>query len=115
MTTQILASGRALAGRAVRRTIGRCVLATIGAGFAAISISTLGANLAIEPSHPITAPSQVMGTRPMTVLPGARPDADLDHLATHARTIDRLYEQLMYWTSPTCSRASTYASIARGC
>jgi hypothetical protein len=55
-----------------------------------------------------------MGTRPMTVLPGARPDADLDHLATHARTIDRLYEQLMYWTSPTCSRASTYASMARG-
>jgi len=95
MTTQILASGRALAGRAVRRTIGRYVLATIGAGFAAISISTLGANLAIEPSHLITAPSQVMGTRPMTVLPDARPDADLDHLATHARTIDRLYEQLM--------------------
>jgi len=87
MTAQILASGRSLAGRAVRRTIGRCVLATIGAGFAAISISTLGANLAIEPSHPKTAPSQVMGTRPMTVLSGARPDADLDHLATHARTI----------------------------
>ena len=35
----------------------------------------------------------------MTVRPSARPDAD--HLATHARTIDRLYEQLMYWTSPT--------------
>ena len=50
MTAQILASGRALAGRAVRRTIGRCVLATIDAGFAAISISTLGADLAIEPS-----------------------------------------------------------------
>ena len=49
----------------------------------------------------------------MTVRPSALPDAD--HFATHARTIDRLYEQLMYWTSPTCSRAPTYASIARGC
>src|SRR5262252_3676186 len=117
MTAQILASGRALAGRAVRRTIGHDVCWRRSALVSLPYPSAHWAPVWRLSLPPIIAPSQVMGTghHRVTVLPSARPDAELDHLAMHARTIDRLYEQLMYWTSPTCSRASTYASIACGC
>jgi hypothetical protein len=89
MTVQIVTARRSLTGSAVRRILGRCALAVIGASFAAISIST------VQPSAP--------------------PDAKLDHLAAHAQVIDRLYEELIRWTPPACSSALASASIAGRC
>ena len=117
MTVEILSVCPKLRCKVVRGALERCVFAAIGLSLAATSIGALGADLTTGSFRPTTVSSHVMGTghQSVTAPPSARPDAELDHLATHARTIDRLYEQLMYWTSSTCSRASTYASMARGC
>jgi hypothetical protein len=117
MTVQIVAARRMLSGRAARGIFGRCALAAIGVSLGAMSISTFGADVATGPSRVKTASSQVMGIghQPSTVPPSAGPDTELDYLAARGRTIDRLYEQLMHRTSPGCSRASTYASMAGGC
>jgi hypothetical protein len=117
MTAQIVAARRALTGRAVRRIIGRCALAAIGAGFGAISISASGADLATGSSLTITGPSQVKRPdhRPITAQPSAALDTKLDYLAAHSRIVDQLYEEMMRWTPPGCSPVSTDASMAGRC
>jgi hypothetical protein len=117
MTVQIVAARRSLTSSAVCRILGRCALAVIGASFAAVSISTFGADLATGSSQSVTGPSRTMGVahQPITVQPSAPLDAKLDHLAAHARVIDRLYEELIRWTPPSCSLTLTSASIAGRC
>jgi hypothetical protein len=117
MTVQIVAVRRTLTGKAARRILGRCALAAIGAGFGAISTGTFGADPTIGSSRSITGPSQAIRAdhRPITVQPSAPPDTKLDYLATHIRMVDQLYEELMRWTPPGCSPASTNGSIAGRC
>ena len=117
MTVQIVVARRARTGRAVRRILGRFALAAIGASLGAISSSTFGADLATGSSRSITGPSQVTRAdhRPITAQPSAPPDTKLDYLAAHGRMVDQLYEELMRWTSPGCSPASTNASMAGRC
>ena len=116
MTAQIVATRRALTGKAARRRIGRFALAAVGAGLGAISVSTFGADLATGSSQSITSPSQVTRAdhRPITAQSSAQPDTKLDHLAAHVRIVDQLYEELMRWTPP-CSAASTDGSAAGRC
>jgi hypothetical protein len=117
MTVRIGAVRRPLTDGAARRILGRCALAAIGASLAAISVSTFGADLATGSSQSITGPSQVMhaGDRPTIVETIPAFDTKLGHLAAHGRMVDRLYEELMHWTLPGCSPASTNASIAGRC
>jgi len=117
MAVQIVAARRTLTRTAARKILGRCALAAIGAGFGAISVSTFSTDVGTGSSWPITGPSQVMSAdhRPITVQRSASPDTKLDHLATHGRMVDQLYEELMRWTPPGCSSASNYASMAGRC
>ena len=117
MTVGVLSACHKLRGKVVRGALERCVFAAIGLSLAATSIGALGADLTTGSSRPTTVPSQVMGTghQSMTASPSARPDSKLDYLASHSRTIELLYEHLMRSTSPACSSASTYASMAGGC
>src|SRR5690242_8925451 len=111
MTVEIGAVHRALTSGAARRIVGRCALAAIGAGLGAISINAFGADLTIG-SPSITGPSQATRTdhRTITAQQSAPTDTKSDYLAAHSRTLDKLYEELMRWTSP-CSAASTDASM----
>ena len=59
MTAQIVPARRALTGRAVRRIIGRCALAAVGAGLLAISVSAFGADLETGYTSAIAVPSQL--------------------------------------------------------
>jgi hypothetical protein len=65
----------------------------------------------------MTGPSQVMHAddRPLIVEAILPFDSKLNHLAAHGRMLDRLYEELMRWTLPGCSPASTNASMAGRC
>ena len=116
MTRQIVVARRGRTGRGARGTLGRCALTAIAASFGAISMSTLGADLATGSSRSITGPSQVTRAehRPITALPSAPTDTKLDYLAAHSRMVDQLYEELMRWTAP-CAPASTVPSIAGRC
>jgi hypothetical protein len=116
MTVQIGRVRRALSSGAARAIVGRCALAAIGAGLGAISINAFGDDLATGALRLITGPSQ--GTRaehrPITAPPSAPTDNKLDHLATHSRMVDQLYQELMRWTPP-CASASTDASMSGRC
>ena len=116
MTRQIVVARRGRTGRTARGILGRCALAAIGASFGAISISTFGADRATGSSRSITGPLQALRAehRPITALPSAPTDTDLDYLAAHSRMVDQLYDELMRW-APPCSPASTQASMAGKC
>jgi hypothetical protein len=96
--------------------VGRCALAAIGAGLYAIANNAFGADLATGSPRSITGPAQATRRehRPIAALPSAPTDTKLDYLATHARMVDQLCEELMRWTPP-CSPASTDASMAARC
>jgi hypothetical protein len=117
MTVEILSARPKLRCKVVRGALERSVFAAIGLSLAATSIGALGADLTTGSSRPTTVLSQVMGTghQSMTAPPGARPDSNLDYLASRSRTIELLYEHLDRSTSLACSSASTYASMAGGC
>jgi hypothetical protein len=117
MTAEILSACPKLRCKVARGALERCVFAAIGLCLAATSIGALGADLTTGSSRPTTVPSQVKGTghQSMTAPPSVRPDSKLNYLASRSRTIELLYEQLMRSTSPACSSASTYASMAGGC
>jgi hypothetical protein len=116
MAVQIVPACRALTGKAAR-IFGRCALVAIGASFGAISVSTFSADLATGSARPIIIPSPLTRADhpPVTVQPSAAPDPKSDHLAAHARTLDRLYGELIRWTPPSCSSGSSEASIEGIC
>jgi hypothetical protein len=115
MTVQMIAARRPLADRPTRRVLGRCDLAVIGASFRCISISSFGTDLATRSSRSTTGPSQVAHAdhRAIADQSSGPLDPKLDYLAAHARTVDRLYEELM--RSSGCLLASKNASIGGGC
>ena len=117
MTIRIVAGPRPLAGRAIRRLLGRRALAVIGASLGCISISAFGADLATGSSRSITGPSQVAHTdhRAIADQSSGPFDRKLDYLAAHSRTVDHLYEELMRWTPPACSSASAAGPRVGGC
>jgi hypothetical protein len=116
MTVRIGTVRRAHTSGAVRRIVGGCALAVIGAGLGAISINASGADLATGSPRSITGPSQAPRGehRPTTAPPTGPTESKLDYLATHSWTVDQLYEELMRWTPP-CAPASTNASMAGRC
>ena len=116
MAREIVVARRGRTGRTARGILGRCALAAIGASFGAISISTFGADLATGCSRPTTGSSRVPRAehRPIIAHPSGPTDTKLDYLATHARMVDQLYEDLMRWMPP-CAPASTGASMAGRC
>jgi hypothetical protein len=102
---------------AVRRIIGRCALAAVGAGFYAISASAFGAELGTGPfsSSTSTYPTAPQRHKTAPVQQFSPSDAKLDHLAQHARAIDRLYVELMTWTAPGCGFAANSAAARHAC
>ena len=117
MIVQIVPARRALTGRAVRRIIGRCALAAVGAGLLAISVSAFGADLETGYTSAIAVPSQLAppGRRPIPAQPIDPPAAKPDRSVERSRIVDQLYEELMRWTPPVCSSATTKASMVAGC
>ena len=123
MTVGVLSACHKLRGKVVRGALERCVFAAIGLSLAATSIGALGADLTTGSFRPTTVSSHVMGTghQSVTAPPSARPDAELDHLATHARTIDRTRsvtlprsrERRMGFTQQHAQRQSTCATTLR--
>ena len=114
MTVQIIAARPAFIGAALLRSLGPWALAAISISFAAMSTSAFG-DPATGSSRSITGASRVTPiVGPTTVQPNRPPlDTKLDYLAAHVRVVDRLYEELMRWTPPTC--ASTDGSKVGGC
>jgi len=106
----------ALTGRTVRKVFRGCVLTAIGAGYCAITASALADRPATGPSSPTTVPARpvAVAVPPVAVQSRGLLDTKLDYLAAHARTVDRLYEELMRWTPP-CLSASAAASLPGRC
>ena len=117
MRSEIRLTRRAITGRASSRVFLRCCLAAIGAGYCATVASALGASAAAGPSNPTTAPSPVLAAPHRSLGAQSRRPLDfkLDYVAIHDHTVDRLYEELMRWTEPTCRSASADASVAGRC
>jgi hypothetical protein len=117
MTVQIIAAPPALTGAALLRSLGRWALVAISISFVAMSASAFGADPATGSSRSITGASQVTPiVGPTTVQPNPPPpDTKLDHLAAHARVVDRLYEELMRRAPPACASTSTDGSKVGGC
>ena len=80
MTVQIVPARRAVTSRAVRRIIGRCALAALGASFAAISISAFGADLGTGYTSAMAVPSRSApaGRRSIPPHPITPPEAKPD-------------------------------------
>jgi hypothetical protein len=117
MTVSIVAARAPLTSRAKHRIFHRSALMAVCVSLFAIPVSTYGADPATASARATAEPSQPIrgGHAPITVQSSASSNASLDHLAGHAGTIDRLYEQLMRLTGPACLANSTSASMAGGC
>ena len=117
MTLQIASGHHAPAAKRVHSAIGRCHVAVmaVSAGFFAISVSSLGADLRTGYSAAIAVPPQAVPAdrRPIPAHPIDPPDAKPDRSMQRARIVDRLYEEVM--RSSGCSLASNNASIGGGC
>ena len=87
-------------------------LIMISAGLFAGSVSSFGADPGTSYSTAIAVPSHVAPAahRPNPIdPPGTNPDRTMQR----ARTVDRLYEEVM--RSSGCSLVARYAAIAGGC
>jgi hypothetical protein len=117
MRLRIARASRAGTGGAVRRIIGRCVLAAVGAGFFAISTGTFGADPGSGYSTAIAVPSQALpaGRRQMPARPTVPPNAKPDLSVQRAWMVGQLYEEIMRRSSPECSSAANTASVAGAC
>jgi hypothetical protein len=117
MTVQIVPARRALTGSVVRRILGRCALATIGATLGGVSVSTFDTDLGTGYPTAIAVSSQhaPVGRRRIPGYLMDLPDATPDPTAPHTRIVDGLYEELMRWTPPACASASTDASMVGRC
>ena len=97
--------------------IGRCAFAAVCAGFYAMSSSAFGADLGTGTFSPVattyqTAPALHKRAPVQRYSPF---DTKLDHLAQHARAIDRLYVELMTWRAPTCYIAPNAPAAGHPC
>jgi hypothetical protein len=117
MTVSLVAARAPLTSGAKYRIFHRSALIAVCISLFAIPVSTYGADPATASARAIAEPSQPTrgGHTPIAVQPSASSNTRLDHLAGHAGTIDRLYEQLMRLTGPACLANSTSASMAGGC
>jgi len=117
MRLETAGANRAVTGGAVRKLIGRCALAAVGAGFFAISIGAFGADLGTAYSTAMTVPSPAApaGRRLMPARPIVPPDAKPDPSGRRARIVDQLYEEIMRRSSSECSSARNNASMAGAC
>jgi hypothetical protein len=90
-------------------------LITISAGLLATSVSGSGADPGIGYSTAIAVPSHAApaARRPIPAHPIDPPDTNRDRFIQRARTVDRLYEEVM--RSSGCSLVASYAAIAGGC
>jgi len=115
MTIQVVSATDHIAGRAVRRIIGRGALAAIVAGLGAISVSAYGADLEARYSRAVAAPprSAPAVRRSTPARPIDPPDVELDRPVQRTALVDQFYETLM--RSSGCVLAPSKASIARGC
>ena len=117
MRLRIARANRAVTCRAARKTIGRCALAAVAAGFFAISVDTFGADLGAGYSTAMSVPSQAApaGRGPMPPHPAVPRDATPDRSVQRARVVDQLYEEIMRRSSPACSSATNIAAMASAC
>jgi hypothetical protein len=117
MRLQIARAGRAGTGGATRRIIGRGALAAVGAGFFAISIGALGADLGTEYSTAIAVrpPAAPAGRRTIPAHPVIPRDTKPELSAQRARIVDQLYEEIMRRSASECSSARNNASMAGEC
>jgi hypothetical protein len=114
MRLRIARASRAVTCRAARKTIGRCALAAVAAGFFAISVDTFGADLGTGYSTAMSVPSQA-ARGPMPPNPAVPRDATPDRSVQRARVVDQLYEEIMRRSSPACSSAMNIAAMASAC
>lgn len=117
MKPQITVTRRALTGEAVHKVFRRCALAAVGACFCSvITVGVLANSSATRSSSPVTVPpSPVAGAdRPVPDHWRGLLDTKPDYRAAHARTVDRLFEELMRWTPP-CFSASADTSMPGRC
>jgi hypothetical protein len=93
----------------------QCALATVGAGFFAISISTFGADPGTGYTTAIAVPSPAApaARRPPPAHRIDPPVTTPDRPAQSTRIVDQLYERLMRTSG--CSLASNHAAMAGGC
>jgi hypothetical protein len=86
-------------------TMRRLVLAAIGISFFVLSTTTFGADLRTDhPSAVATAPAR------RYAIPAHPTDPPLVNAQTSPAFVDRLYKDLMAWTSPPCLSATNNAS-----
>ena len=117
MRLQIARASCAVTGGAARKMIGRCALVAVSAGFFAISIGALGADLGTEYSTAIAVPPPAApsGRRTIPAHPVIPRDTKPELSAQRARIVDQLYEEIMRRSSPGCASATSNASMAGAC
>jgi hypothetical protein len=117
MSLQFAHDRRAFTGGEARRMIWRFAWATVGAGFAAISINVMGADLETGYSRTVGAPSYSAPAshRPIPAHPTDPPDIKPGRRVEHTPVVDELYNELMRWTPAGCSSQVKEPSLTGGC
>ena len=116
MTVQVFSATGHITSRAVRRIIGRCALAAVGASLGAISVSAAGAPVETGYSRTVALPPYPAsaGRRSIPAHPIDAVEALANRTVLHAdELVDRLYDEVMH--SSECALMSSKASTGRGC